>query len=188
MQLHVIMTGRLIQPRDSCKPQRRVRRPLNQYQSVEYALICLCDISAQRQKESSAMFATARLRITSQPFRIINSFSLYGSVHNIMYWGKLENCTKLHESHAKSHFCRRLEFIYSIGIQNYSNTNLFITGKKKEFILCLLGTPLKQRKNQRSICWIASRSDRKQELYAAPEWVSDCISVFLSVNDSLIIE
>lgn len=33
--------------------------------------------------------------------------------------------------------------------------------KKKEFILCLLGTPLKQRKNQRSICWIASRSDRK---------------------------
>jgi len=50
-----------------CKLKQRVRQSLNQYQSVEYALICVCDIG--RQEATGAIFdrkSESYFAITSQ--------------------------------------------------------------------------------------------------------------------------
>lgn len=58
----------------SCKLKQRVRRPLNQYQSVEYALICLCDIGVEGRRLAPCSTAVAGLRVTLQ-FLLASQFA-----------------------------------------------------------------------------------------------------------------
>lgn len=66
----------------SRKLKQRVRRSLNQYQSVEYALICLCDIGAERRRLAPCSNRWSE-RVTSQPSCLQHSSPVRVDLHKI---------------------------------------------------------------------------------------------------------
>lgn len=97
MQSHAIITERLIQLRDRASQSNRYDIPFNQYQSVEYALICLYDIDrGEREgdwRHVRSSIASDGERVTLQSSCIaVNSFSTFAQAdsHNTVRAGVLK--------------------------------------------------------------------------------------------------